>query len=69
MNGGSTRHSAEELCVRTSGKGGKPRSRNQGWWTEDVAKAVGEKQEARKMIECLRDRGVQPPIDRLKAPV
>ena len=24
---------AEELCGRTSGKGGTPRSRNQGWWT------------------------------------
>ena len=23
---------AEELCGRTSGKGGTPRSRNQGWW-------------------------------------
>ena len=32
---------AEELCGRTSGKGGTPRSRNQGWWTEAVAKAVG----------------------------
>ena len=25
---------SEELCCRTSGKGGTPRSRNQGWWTE-----------------------------------
>ena len=33
---------AEELYGRTSGKGGTPRSRNQGWWTEEVAKAVGE---------------------------
>ena len=33
---------AEGLCGRTSGKGGIPRSRNQGWWTEEVAKAVGE---------------------------
>ena len=32
---------AEELCGRTSGKGCTPRSRNQEWWTEDVAKAVG----------------------------
>ena len=31
---------AEELCGRTSGKGGTPRSRNQGWWTEELAKAV-----------------------------
>ena len=33
------------------------RSRNQGWWTEEVAKAVGEKREAWKMIECIKDRG------------
>ena len=50
----------EELCGRTSGKGGTPRSRNQGWWTEEVAKAVGEKWEAWKMIEGIRDRGEQP---------
>ena len=37
---------AEELCGRTSGKGGTPRSRNQGWWTEEVAKAVGGKGES-----------------------
>ena len=52
---------AEELCGRTSGKGGTPRSRNQGWWTEEVAKPVGEKREAWKMIEGIRDRGEQPP--------
>ena len=52
---------AEELCGRTSGKGGTPRSRNQGWWTEEVAKAVGQKREAWKMIECIKDRGEQPP--------
>ena len=51
---------AEELCGRTSGKGGTPRSRNQRWWTEEVAKAVGEKREAWKMIEGIRDRGEQP---------
>ena len=51
---------AEELCGRTSGKGGTPRSRNQGWWTEEVAKAVGEKREAWKMIEGIRDIGEQP---------
>ena len=28
------------------GKGGTPRSRNQEWWTEEVAKAVGEKRGA-----------------------
>ena len=32
---------AEELCGRTSGKGGTSGSRNQGWWTEEVTKAVG----------------------------
>ena len=58
---------AEELCGRTSGKGGTPRSRNQGWWTEEVAKAVGEKREAWKMIEGIRDIGGT--IHRLKAPV
>ena len=51
---------AEELCGRTSGKGGTPRSRNQGWGTEEVAKAVVEKREAWKMIEGIRDRGEQP---------
>ena len=54
---------AEELCDRTSGgKGGTSRSRNQGWWTEEVAKAVGENRDAWKMIELFRDRGEQPPI-------
>ena len=48
---------AEELRSRTSGKGGTPRSRNQGRWTEEVTKAVGEKREAWKMIEGFRDRG------------
>ena len=52
---------AEELCGRTSGKGGTPIIRNQGWWTEEVAKAVEEKREAWKMIECIKDRGEQPP--------
>ena len=52
---------AEELCGRTSGKGGTSGSRNQGWWTEEVTKAVGDKREAWKMIECVRDRGEQRP--------
>ena len=51
---------ADELCGRTSRKGGTPRSRNQGWWTEEVAKAVGEKLGEWKMIEGIRDRGEQP---------
>ena len=55
---GCIRWVAEELCDRTSGKGGTPRSRNQGWWTEEVAKAVGEKRESWKTIKC---RGEQPP--------
>ena len=42
------------------GKGGTPRSSNQGWGTEEVAKAVAEKREAWKMIEGIRDRGEQP---------
>ena len=52
---------AEELCDRNSGKGGTSRSRIQGWWMEEVAKAVWEKREAWKMIESFRDRGEQPP--------
>ena len=52
---------AEELCGRTSGKGGTPRNRNQGWWTEEAAKAVGENREALNMIEYIKDRGDQPP--------
>ena len=59
---------AEELCGRTSGKGGTTRSRNQGWWTKEVVKAVWEKPEAWKMIKCIKDRGEQPP-NSLKAPV
>ena len=51
----------EELRDRTSGKGGTPRSRNQGWWTEEMAKAVGETPEAWKMIECIMGRGEQTP--------
>ena len=52
---------AEGLCGRTSGKGGTPRSINQGWWTGEVAKAMGEKRETWMMIEGMRDRGEQPP--------
>ena len=52
---------AEELCGRTSGRGGTPRSINQGWWAEDMAKLVGEKREAWKMIEGIGYRGEQPP--------
>ena len=52
----------EELCGRTSGKGGTPRSRNQGWWTEEVVKAVWEKREAGKMIyNALKTEGSNHP--------
>ena len=47
---------AEELCGRTSRKGGTPRSRNQGWWTEKVAKALWEKRDTWKMTEGVRER-------------
>ena len=33
---------AEELCGRTSEKGGTPSSRNQGWWTEGDEGSGGE---------------------------
>ena len=36
-------------------------AQNQGWWTEEVAKAVGEKREAWNMMKGIRDRGEQPP--------
>ena len=39
---------AEELCGRTSGKGGVSRSCNQEWWISEVAEAVCEKKEAWK---------------------
>ena len=63
---------AVQGCIRLGGGGAvwqnveerrytsTPRSRNQGWWTEEVAKVVGEKREAWKMIEGIRDRGEQP---------
>ena len=37
---------AEVLCGRTSGKCALSRDRNQVWWMEEVAKAVGENKEA-----------------------
>ena len=46
---------AEELCGRTSGKGGMSRSSNQGWWTSEVAEAVCEKKEPWKEIESGKD--------------
>ena len=51
---------AEELCGRTSGKGGMSRSSNQGWWTSKVAEAVCEKKEAWKEIEKTKERGNEP---------
>ena len=50
---------AEELCGRTSRKGGMSRSSNQGWWTSEVAEAVCEKNEAWKEIEKTKERGNQ----------
>ena len=51
---------AEELCGRTSGKGGMSRSSNQGWWTSEVAEAVCEKKEAWKEIEKTKEKGNEP---------
>ena len=51
---------AAEMCDRTSGKGG--RSKNQEWWTDEVARAVDEKREVWKKIETIRDRGEQPNV-------
>ena len=31
---------AEDLCGRTAGKGGTSRTRNQGWWMEEVAEGA-----------------------------
>ena len=47
MNGGSTArmHSLgwrRSRVVERRGNGGTPRSRNQGWWMEEVTKAEGE---------------------------
>ena len=47
--------SAEELCGRTSGKGGVSRSSNQGWWTSEVVEAVCEKKETWKEIEKTKE--------------
>ena len=51
---------AEEIYGRTSGKAG--RSKNQEWWTDEVARAVDEKREVWKKIETIRDRGEQPNV-------
>ena len=48
------------MCGRTSGKGG--RSKNQEWWTDEVARAVYEEREVWKNIETIRDRGEQPSV-------
>ena len=49
----------QQLCGRTSGKGGMSRSSNQGWWTSEVADAVCENKEAWKEIEKNKERGNQ----------
>ena len=41
---------AGEPCGRMSVKLNLPRCRKQGWWTETVAKAVGDKRKAGNMI-------------------
>ena len=41
---------AEVLCERTSIKGASSRDRKQVWWTDEVAKVVGEKKEVWKRI-------------------
>ena len=52
---------AEKLCGCRGKEVHVLRSRDQGWWTEELAKGVGEKREAWKMIEGIRDKGKQPP--------
>ena len=47
--------------VKRRGEGDTPRSRNQGWWTEAVAKVVEEKREACILISGIRDRGRSHP--------
>ena len=39
---GCIRWGGEGALCKTSEKGGTPRNRNHGWWTEEVAKAVGD---------------------------
>ena len=36
------------------------RRKNQTWWTEEVAKATGEKRDIWKMIEVIKKNGEQP---------
>ena len=48
------------MCGRTSVKGG--RSKNQEWWTDEVARVVDEKREVWKKIETIKDRGEQPSV-------
>ena len=57
---------AEELCGRTSGKGGMSRSSNQGWWTSEVAEAVCEKKEACKEIEKTKKRAAKRAVDKAR---
>ena len=45
------------ILLLNGGRGG---SLHQGWWTEELAKAVVERRDAWKMIEGFRDRGEQP---------
>ena len=60
---------AEELCGRTSGKGGTPRSRNQGWWTEEVANAMGGGEAGSMAYDRRYYRQRRATTHMLKAPV
>ena len=51
---------AEDLCGRSSGKGGQ--RKNQEWWTDEVALAVKEKRDLWKRIESLRLEGHEPSV-------
>ena len=50
---------AEELCGRSTGRGGKAR-KNHEWWTTEVASAILENNEAWKVIENMKVNGNQP---------
>ena len=48
----------EELCGRTSGSSSG--RKKQTWWTEEVAKAIGEKRAIWKIIGGIKENGEQP---------
>ena len=53
---------AEVLCGRTSGKGASSRDRNQVWWMEEVAKAVGENNREDQGLGEATGCGVAAPL-------